>query len=70
LARARTPIKKKNTAQHAGAFKLGQRVQHPSFGDGTIIGFEGDGDHARAQVNFENVGVKWLVLGYAKLKLM
>jgi len=70
LARARTPIKKKNTAQHAGAFKLGQRVQHPSFGDGTIIGFEGDGDHARAQVNFENEGVKWLVLGYAKLKLM
>ena len=70
LARARTPIKKKNTAQHAGAFKLGQRVQHSSFGDGIIIGFEGDGEHARAQVNFENEGVKWLVLGYAKLKLM
>jgi len=70
LAQPRAPIKKKNTAQHESGFKLGQRVQHSSFGDGTIIGFEGDGDHARAQVNFENEGVKWLVLGYAKLKLM
>ena len=70
LAKPRVPIKKKNTAQHESGFKLGQRVQHSRFGDGTIIGFEGDGDHARAQVNFENEGVKWLVLGYAKLKLM
>ena len=62
--------KKKNTVPHESGFKLGQRVQHSSFGDGTIIGFEGVGDHARAQVNFEHVGVKWLVLGYAKLKLM
>ena len=70
LTKPRAPIKKKNTTQHESGFKLGQRVQHSSFGDGTIIGFEGDGDHARAQVNFENEGVKWLVLGYAKLKLM
>jgi len=62
--------KKKNTVPHESGFKLGQRVQHSSFGDGTIIGFEGAGDHARAQVNFEHAGVKWLVLGYAKLKLM
>jgi DNA helicase-2/ATP-dependent DNA helicase PcrA len=68
--RAYLKKKKKNTAPHESGFKLGQRVQHSSFGDGTIIGFEGIGDHAMAQVNFEDAGVKWLVLEYAKLKLM
>mgnify|MGYP001080223199 FL=1 len=49
---------------------LGQQVDHPKFGEGIVIGLEGDGDHARVQVNFESAGIKWLVLGYAKLKLM
>jgi DNA helicase-2/ATP-dependent DNA helicase PcrA len=49
---------------------LGQRVDHPKFGEGIVIGLEGDGDHTRVQVNFESAGIKWLVLGYAKLKLM
>ena len=49
---------------------LGQQVDHPKFGEGIVIGLEGDGDHTRVQVNFESAGIKWLVLGYAKLKLM
>jgi len=70
FAQPKVSKKMKKNTHHESGFKLGQRVQHASFGDGTIIGFEGDGDHARAQVNFETEGVKWLVLGYAKLKLM
>jgi len=47
--------------------KLGQRVRHASFGDGVVVDAEGSGAHARVQVNFENVGAKWLVLAYANL---
>ena len=48
--------------------KLGSRVRHAMFGDGTVLNLEGQGDHARVQVNFERVGDKWLVLSYANLE--
>ncbi|MEZ5530607.1 MAG: DNA helicase II [Porticoccaceae bacterium] len=46
---------------------LGQRVSHNIFGEGVVLNFEGNGAHARVQVNFDNEGSKWLVLSYAKL---
>jgi len=49
-------------------FKLGQAVLHPKFGEGTVLGFEGSGEHSRVQVNFADVGSKWLVLAYANLQ--
>lgn len=51
----------------AGGFSLGQRVRHPQFGEGTIVDAEGNGSHARVQVQFEDAGSKWLVLAYANL---
>ncbi len=50
--------------------RLGQRVRHKKFGDGVILNYEGQGAHARVEVNFENTGTKWLVLSYANLELM
>jgi DNA helicase-2/ATP-dependent DNA helicase PcrA len=50
--------------------RLGQRVHHGKFGDGVILNCEGQGAHARVEVNFENAGTKWLVLSYANLDLM
>ena len=47
--------------------RLGQRVQHPKFGEGVVLTYEGQGVHARVQVNFEETGRKWLVVDYAKL---
>ncbi len=47
--------------------KLGQRVQHAAFGEGVVLNYEGQGSHARVQVNFENAGSKWLVVAYANL---
>lgn len=47
---------------------IGQQVRHQSFGEGTVLNCEGSGPKARIQVNFENVGMKWLVLGFAKLE--
>lgn len=51
-----------------GAFKIGQMVRHPKFGEGIVLNLEGAGPQARVQVNFEQVGSKWLVMGYAKLE--
>jgi len=50
--------------------RLGQRVRHKKFGDGVILNFEGQGAHARVEVNFEEAGTKMLVLSYANLDLM
>ncbi len=48
-------------------FALGSEVTHNSFGDGTVLAYEGDGAQLRVQVNFPKAGAKWLVLAYAKL---
>ena len=51
-----------------GGFRLGQRVAHAKFGEGTILNMEGNGNNARVQVNFEGGESKWLVLAYAALQ--
>ena len=50
-----------------GGITLGGIVNHPMFGTGVVTDIEGDGAHARVQVNFEDAGSKWLVLAYSKL---
>ncbi|PCJ22426.1 MAG: DNA helicase II [SAR86 cluster bacterium] len=52
------------------SFSLGQRVAHGKFGEGVILNYEGQGPNARVQVNFDDVGSKWLVLSYAKLEVL
>ena len=47
--------------------KLGQRVRHAHFGEGVVVSAEGAGAHTRIQVNFADVGPKWLVAAYANL---
>ena len=49
---------------------LGQRVRHRKFGEGVVLNYEGQGHHARVQVNFESEGAKWLVVAYANLEVM
>jgi DNA helicase II / ATP-dependent DNA helicase PcrA len=48
-------------------FKLGQRVGHSKFGEGVVLQIEGEGAQERVQINFKQVGVKWLMLSYAQL---
>jgi len=57
-----------HAAVEAPPLPLGASVRHPSFGTGTVIDFEGSGAHARVQVNFDDVGSKWLVLAFANLQ--
>lgn len=48
-----------------------QRVHHPQFGEGVVQEVEGAGYHARARVDFpQSGGSKWLVVAYAKLKVL
>ena len=64
----------RNASIHAGmqipdtAISLGQRVRHGKFGEGVVLNYEGSGASARVQVNFADVGSKWLVLAYARLE--
>jgi len=53
-----------------GAFRLGQRVHHAKFGEGIVLKYEGSGDSARIQVNFNDAGAKWLVAAYANLQAL
>jgi DNA helicase-2/ATP-dependent DNA helicase PcrA len=48
---------------------VGQRVRHPSYGVGTVISSEGEGDDRKFTVNFPDFGVKKLVERYARLEL-
>ncbi|WP_369599999.1 DNA helicase II [Hahella sp. SMD15-11] len=54
----------------AGGLSLGARVRHPRFGEGIVLACEGQGPHARVQVNFDEAGSKWLVLSYARLEVL
>lgn len=66
-ASKRTPIFAASE-QPTHGLSLGQRVQHKKFGEGTVLDFEGSGDHSRVQVNFKAQGSKWLVVQYAQLQ--
>ncbi|MCI0504584.1 MAG: DNA helicase II [Gammaproteobacteria bacterium] len=57
-----------NTAGGTAEFYLGQRVSHAKFGEGVVLNYEGQGPNARIQINFNNAGSKWLVVGYANLQ--
>jgi DNA helicase-2/ATP-dependent DNA helicase PcrA len=48
--------------------RLGGRVRHRKFGEGVILNVEGNGPHARVEVNFEHQGPKWLMIQYANLE--
>jgi DNA helicase-2/ATP-dependent DNA helicase PcrA len=54
----------------SAGMRLGTRVRHGKFGEGVVLTVEGQGPHARVQVNFEHQGSKWLMLQYANLEVM
>ncbi len=39
--------------ENDSGYKLGQRVRHAKFGEGTIVNMEGSGEHSRLQVAFQ-----------------
>jgi DNA helicase-2/ATP-dependent DNA helicase PcrA len=53
-----------------GEYRLGQRVRHAKFGEGVVVACEGSGKTARVQIRFDQVGTKWLIVGFANLETM
>jgi DNA helicase-2/ATP-dependent DNA helicase PcrA len=47
---------------------LGQRVRHPEYGVGTVVGVEGDDDDRRVSVSFPGRGTKKFIERYAQLQ--
>jgi DNA helicase-2/ATP-dependent DNA helicase PcrA len=47
---------------------LGQKVRHPEYGIGTVVGVEGDEDDRRLSVSFPGRGTKKFVERYAQLQ--
>ncbi|HET8886192.1 MAG TPA: UvrD-helicase domain-containing protein [Salinimicrobium sp.] len=48
----------------------GRIVEHLRFGKGTILKLEGVGQDKKAEIDFENGGIKKLLLRFAKLKML
>jgi DNA helicase-2/ATP-dependent DNA helicase PcrA len=64
-------VKRSSTLEETpSSMRMGSRVRHTKFGDGVVLNFEGNGPHARIQVNFEGQGPKWLMLSYANLEVV
>ncbi|QLB45236.1 DNA helicase II [Mannheimia pernigra] len=52
------------------SWKMGQKVNHAKFGQGTIINVEGPGEATRLQVAFAGNGIKWLIAKMANLETL
>jgi len=50
------------------AFRPGQRVKHPKYGEGIVYKREGEGESAKITVQFPRFGLKKLVEKYAQLE--
>ncbi|UOB17331.1 ATP-dependent helicase [Abyssalbus ytuae] len=49
---------------------VGNKVEHSRFGKGEIIKIEGVGNDKKAEIKFENGGIKKLLLRFARLKVI
>jgi DNA helicase-2/ATP-dependent DNA helicase PcrA len=57
-------------ASDVHGLQKGSRVFHAKFGEGAVLSLEGAGLDARAQINFNRHGTKWLALSVAKLTVI
>ena len=49
-------------------YKIGQSVRHAKFGEGVVIGYEGNAASLVIKINFGRDGIKSLAMEYAKLE--
>jgi DNA helicase-2/ATP-dependent DNA helicase PcrA len=67
VARLAAAAEKENQPSKS-AFRPGQRVRHPKYGEGVVYQREGDGESAKLTVQFPRFGLKKLVEKYAQLE--
>ena len=62
-------IEDKKILAEGNSFKIGTRVSHPRFGSGTINNVIED-EQTKVEVNFDQQGIKTLILKYARLDII
>ena len=60
----------KNFSAEDANLSIGTMVEHVRFGKGKILKIEGVGADTKAEINFDNGGLKKLLLRFAKLKVL
>ena len=63
-------IKPTGGAKDVSVFKIGVKVRHPKFGNGTVVGVRGAGSNMIIDVGFEGLGIKQLSASLAPLTLL
>lgn len=63
-------IKSSPSSPNDKRFKGGEKVKHPRFGEGTIVGVSGEGVAAELTVVFKEAGAKRLLVKYANLTVV
>jgi len=51
-------------------FQVGDKVQHPEFGDGLVLEARGSGDEASVLVSFDDKTKRKLAIKFARLTLL
>lgn len=67
---ARTAIPKVSAGSNAGEVGVGAIIKHERFGIGKVTAVTGDVDSRKATVEFENSGVKQLLLKFARIEII
>ncbi len=69
--RAREPISASGEATgSASGLSVGTMIEHQRFGIGKVLRIEGTNENAKATVEFQNVGMKQLLLKFAKYRVL
>lgn len=66
--RPRAPAQVRAASSGSPSIRIGQRVLHAVFGEGTVIDAEGEGSETRIQVRFAAAGTRWLLASAAPLR--
>ena len=51
-------------------YKVGQRIYHKKFGEGTIVKLENEGNDVKVDLEFDKVGHKRLMAKFAGLEIL
>ena len=68
---SRAPIKQTaGTGKDLSKFRIGAKVKHPKFGEGTIVNVRGVGSNMIVDIAFEGLGIKQLSASLAPLTII
>lgn len=61
---------KSNIIENSSEVAVGAQIEHDRFGIGKILSLDGDDNNRKATVEFQNAGIKQLLLKFARFKII